>query len=691
LRIARISKELELEKSNLWQDFEERIVENEQGEQIKYGEVAPLRRAYFELIKSKLRRGEGVTKKMVAFEFGGGERLLWEITRPASNFYLSTRWQSTLDEAGFQPKACPYHHGMKDGGRHSALNREWAFPKKDCLKVRIESHQDLSRLLDLLIEHGSKPKALDTVSNTKVPTMSADDKNQTPKTKNLILYGPPGTGKTYATAFEAVKLCLGESEAEKFVESRTSLMAEYKRLAKTGRIEFVTFHQSFSYEDFVEGLRPTTGVADGEETNNSGFRLEPKKGVFRRIAERANESGKAPSSDESELISLEGRNFFQMSLGYSRSPADNIIFEEAIAQNMALFGYEDIDWSDPKYDDTGEILKACQDQGRPDYNTRSGAVKMADCFRNKVRPGDILIISKGNYQYRAIGEVLGEYEYHPREDGRYNHRRSVRWLWVDRDGLPVDEIHDTPFSQSTIYSLQNERLNVARLERLLNSSHTGEGAKLENPEQFVLIIDEINRANISKVFGELITLIEVDKRLGCDNALEVILPYSGDSFSVPKNLHIIGTMNTADRSIALLDTALRRRFEFKELMPKPELLPENINGVNLQTLLKTINQRIEYLFDREHQIGHAYFMGCQNRSDVDDVMRHKIIPLLAEYFYEDWSKVAVVLGDSSERFLTKQELNAPVELSDDMIDGKKQRWAVKAEFEDSDYAEFAAS
>jgi 5-methylcytosine-specific restriction enzyme B len=152
-------------------------------------------------------------------------------------------------------------------------------------------------------------------------------------------------------------------------------------------------------------------------------------------------------------------------------------------------------------------------------------------------------------------------------------------------------------------------------------------------------------------------------------------------------LHIIGTMNTADRSIALLDTALRRRFEFRELMPQPEKL-RNVDGLNLKLLLATINERIEYLFDREHQIGHGFFMRCESRADVDDVMRLKIIPLLTEYFYEDWNKVAAVLGDADDGdgnreggFLDRRQLRVPAGLGGDDEPAPRYRWKVRNMFD----------
>ena len=164
----------------------------------------------------------------------------------------------------------------------------------------------------------------------------------------------------------------------------------------------------------------------------------------------------------------------------------------------------------------------------------------------------------------------------------------------------------------------------------------------------VLVIDEINRANLAKTFGELITLLEPSKRLGEWDEQETELPYGGERFAVPPNLFVVGTMNTADRSIALMDTALRRRFSFREVVPRPELLPDDLDGINLQALLKAMNARIEALFDRDHVLGHSYLMDVATPEELIRRFESQIIPLLQEYFFDDWRRIQQVFGDAEQ-------------------------------------------
>ncbi|MEE3718845.1 AAA family ATPase, partial [Tumidithrix elongata RA019] len=186
-------------------------------------------------------------------------------------------------------------------------------------------------------------------------------------------------------------------------------------------------------------------------------------------------------------------------------------------------------------------------------------------------------------------------------------------------------------------------------------------AELDPENKYLIIIDEINRANIAKVFGELITLIEDDKRLGKSNELRVTLPYSKELFGVPQNLYILGTMNTSDRSIALLDIALRRRFTFIELKPDPELLKDkNIEGIQLDRVLIQINKSITAMIGRDYQIGHSYFMNIESLEDLRFAWYHRIIPLLQEYFYHDEKRLKVVIG---EKFIQKIEMDENLKAS----------------------------
>jgi 5-methylcytosine-specific restriction protein B len=521
------------------------------------------------------------------------------------------------------------------------------------------------------------PSALSSpVEHSQVESRAAMTQSPT----NLILFGPPGTGKTWSTAEEAVRLCDGDAPAD-----RDALMVRYRALLAEKRIGFITFHQSMDYETFVEGLRPET---EASETGEAGFRLEPTAGIFREFSSLANEARTRGRQTGSGTIDLDGRRFWKMSLGAAGVEDD--IYQAALDGAYIVIGWGgDIDWTPARFDDSKEIRREWTSAPR-DNDAQSNYSQLAP-FRNELKAGDIVIIPNGNKAFRAVGEVQGDYEYVPGQDGNYCHRRRVKWHLTLDEPLPLETIVEGKFTMRTIYPIATGRVNKAALSRLLGGDASPSDAP---PDQFVLIIDEINRANVSKVFGELITLIEPDKRLGQANALEVTLPHSRQPFGVPDNLHILGTMNTADRSIAILDTALRRRFQFKEMPPKPETLQEaaSQSGLPLVEALRAMNDRIEYLLDRDHRIGHAYLVACRTKQQVHAAFRDKIIPLLQEYFFEDWSKVAAILNEKpSTSMAGKGAFLDWRRLSDPTASGGPARtsWEVRSVFADDAVVQLA--
>ncbi|RUO29234.1 AAA family ATPase [Aliidiomarina sedimenti] len=374
---------------------------------------------------------------------------------------------------------------------------------------------------------------------------------------NQILFGPPGTGKTFTTIKRAVRA----AEPSFTWADRDGLKTKYQELIRKGRIRFVTFHQSFSYEDFVEGLTA--------HTDNGNLVYEKRLGIFRQIVKAAKEyqvsevKDAATSFDESWeafLTKLEDRN-------------DGI----SIKTRRSNFTVTEVDANTIRFD---------KSQGQSVHT---------------------LSVTSLEAVFNGDREIKG--------------------------GLQ-------PYYESLVRRLKEigSKLNNKKVER----------------QNFVLIIDEINRGNISRIFGELITLIEPSKRSGATEALEVTLPLTGDRFSVPDNLYIIGTMNTADRSLAGLDLALRRRFDFIEMPPLSEELKGIIvEGIDVEKILDVINRRITALLDKNHCIGHAYFIHLRDNSnvaltDLAEVFQQKIIPLLQEYFFEDWQRIRWVFNDQSK-------------------------------------------
>ncbi|WP_313097394.1 AAA family ATPase [Empedobacter sp.] len=418
--------------------------------------------------------------------------------------------------------------------------------------------------------------------NNRNTIIKESDENIMKQPLNQILYGPPGTGKTYNTINKAIEIANPNFD---LTQDRNIVKSEYERLVNEGQIVFTTFHQSMTYEDFIEGIKP---VIEENEDGAKSVVYEVKNGIFKEICKNAEK----PPFEKLEVKK-----------NYSFDDAFNDLVLEAnekLENNEQLFLpilTENLGLKIVGISDRGNlILKPIYSDDAKEYIVSySRAEKLQQVFP------DLSVIKNIDKEFRA---VIGG-------------------------------------SNSTAYwSVLNYINNKINSEK----KSTSQNIALP-PKPFVLIIDEINRGNVSQIFGELITLIEEDKRLGNNEELEVTLPYSKEKFGVPSNLHIIGTMNTADRSVEALDTALRRRFVFEEMLPKYELeeLQQNLYGFSASDILKTINLRIEKLLDRDHQIGHAYFIH-KNEITIIDSFYKNIIPLLQEYFFGDYGKIGLVLG-----------------------------------------------
>lgn len=466
---------------------------------------------------------------------------------------------------------------------------------------------------------------------------------------NQILFGPPGTGKTFNTINEALKIvdpiyfATHKNDRKKLTDRFKELLMKNNDENK-GQIGFCTFHQSFSYEDFVEGIKPKT--TDNNELKSVYYDIEP--GIFKRICQLADSNNSTIKVIKEGKISwteeeYKRASFYKLSLGNYQNPADRPIYEFCRDNGYVAIGFGQ------ENNFTGlsesEIKEKCDD-----LKLEVTAAQQMNFFIHYLKKGNYVFVSNGNKYIRALGKITGDYEYWEESPIRYNHLRKVEWLFVD-ELIPIEDIYERGLSQKTMYKIDEKALK----QDFFTNKGQQEVIESKEDKKFVLVIDEINRGNVSSIFGELITLIEKDKRAGCDEELEITLPYSKEPFKVPNNVYLIGTMNTADRSIEALDTALRRRFSFKEFPPKPYLIKTEgasskidglVDEIDLENLLNTINTRIEKLIDKDHKIGHSYLLKVDNKEKLVHAFKNEIIPLLEEYFFGDYGKIGLVLGSS---------------------------------------------
>lgn len=513
-------------------------------------------------------------------------------------------------------------------------------------------------------------------SGSSEPEVTALDDEEKETELNQILFGPPGTGKTFHTINKAIQIADPNYYAE-FSHDRDKLKERFKLLLinskeeNNGQIAFTTFHQSFSYEDFVEGIKPLK-----PEEDDQFLKYNVQEGVFKKICRLANDSLNAKKIETENKISLSEdefnkAQFYKMSLGNTQLEEDNEIYNYCIEENCITIGFGDgLDYSGMNEKELNKFGK--------ENNIGRFPTQALNYFKNYLKVGNYVLISNGNNYIRAIGKVQGEYEYKEESpfsaNPTYNHFRKVNWLYHGSD-IPSKEVYGKQLSQQTIYKLIKSEIKPDFFVK--KGTKNDELSLPKNPKNYVIVIDEINRGNVSSIFGELITLIEKDKRDGKEEELSVILPYSKEEFKVPQNVFIIGTMNTADRSIEALDTALRRRFSFTEMPPKPELISQVgqlkefdgiIGEVDVVRVLETINKRIEKLIDKDHKIGHSYFLKVKDLNDLRVAFRDKVIPLLEEYFFGDYGKIGLVLGNSFIRKTENEEIGfAAFENYDDSI------------------------
>ena len=437
--------------------------------------------------------------------------------------------------------------------------------------------------------------------------------------KNVVLYGAPGTGKTYDVPELAVRLC--DPSFMVAEPSREEIVSRYNQLKTEKRIAFTTFHQSLDYEDCIEGLRPVVN-----ENNQVTYEIE--SGIFKKLCEEA----ERPVVKDKQVGIADNAVVWKVSLA---GTGDNPVRSDCMKNSYIRIGW----------DGYGPVIS-----DETDWSVYNGEGKqILDAYINKMKIGDIVMSCYSSQTIDAIGVVVGDYEFEDKFPN-YKRVRRVNWLVKNINENIVEMNDGKTMTLGTVYRLNS--ITLDNVKSILEKYDTSPKME-ENDKAYVMVIDELNRGNVSKVFGELITLLEADKRKGRINAESVVLPYSKKGFHIPNNVYLIATMNTADRSLGSLDYAIRRRFAF--IAEKPFGL--EVEGFN-EELFELVSSLFVKNFDEYKEsgwdltmklepadtlsdeykpedvwIGHSYFL-MQDEEGEDNTsnrLLYEIIPLLEEY------------------------------------------------------------
>ena len=435
--------------------------------------------------------------------------------------------------------------------------------------------------------------------------------------KNIVLYGAPGTGKTYDVPELAVRLCDPAFMAAE--PSREEIVSRYNQLKTEKRIAFTTFHQSLDYEDWIEGLRPVVN-------ENSQVTYEIESGIFKKLCEEA----ERPVVKDKQVGIADTAVVWKVSLA---GTGDNSVRSDCMKNSYIRIGW----------DGYGPVIS-----DETDWSVYNGEGKqILDAYINKMKIGDIVMSCYSSQTIDAIGVVVGDYEFEDKFPN-YKRVRRVNWLVKNINENIVEMNDGKTMTLGTVYRLNSITLdNVKSILEKYNTSSKME----ENDKAYVMVIDELNRGNVSKVFGELITLLEADKRKGRINAENVVLPYSKKAFHIPNNVYLIATMNTADRSLGSLDYAIRRRFAFIAEKPfglEVEGFDEDLFEKVSSLFVKNFDEYKESGWDQTMKlepadtlsdeykpedvwIGHSYFLMQDEEDNTSNRLLYEIIPLLEEY------------------------------------------------------------